>query len=120
MVSWKSSGLTKKGFFESTSKRRRGYPSEMQVKRGVRIVHGDKRLDEKLGRNDPCPCGSARSFQALLPHDRMVSMDPIATNIPDKIGSSANMILRVWQRGANVQSVPATTGTSGVEYSLCV
>ncbi|MCB1628763.1 MAG: SEC-C domain-containing protein [Xanthomonadales bacterium] len=22
---------------------------------------------EKLGRNDPCPCGSGRLFQALLP-----------------------------------------------------
>ena len=31
------------------SKRRRGYPSETQVKRGIRIVHGDKLLEEKLG-----------------------------------------------------------------------
>jgi hypothetical protein len=30
-------------------------------------VHGDKYLHEKLGRNDPCPCGSTKSFQALLP-----------------------------------------------------
>ncbi|WP_235017027.1 SEC-C metal-binding domain-containing protein [Tistlia consotensis] len=22
---------------------------------------------EKLGRNDPCPCGSGRRFQGLLP-----------------------------------------------------
>jgi catechol 2,3-dioxygenase len=34
------------------SKRHRGYPSEAQVKRGVRIVHGDKLLEEKIGRND--------------------------------------------------------------------
>ena len=27
-----------------------------------RIVHGDKELREKLGRNDPCPCGSGRRF----------------------------------------------------------
>ena len=27
--------------FERSSKRRKGYPSETQVKRGVRIVHGD-------------------------------------------------------------------------------
>ena len=26
--------------FEITSKRRKGFPSETQVKRGVRIVHG--------------------------------------------------------------------------------
>jgi len=48
--------------FEITSKRRKGFPSETQVKRGVRIVHGFKELSEKLGRNDPCPCGSGRSF----------------------------------------------------------
>jgi uncharacterized protein YecA (UPF0149 family) len=48
--------------FEITSKRRKGFPSETQVKRGVRIVHGDKQLSEKLGRNDPCPCKSGRSF----------------------------------------------------------
>jgi hypothetical protein len=48
--------------YEITSKRRKGYPSETQVKRGVRVVHGNKELFEKLGRNDLCPCGSNRSF----------------------------------------------------------
>jgi len=48
------------------SKRRKGFPSETGVKRGDRIVRGTKDLSEKLGRNDPCPCGSARLFQALL------------------------------------------------------
>ena len=48
--------------FEITSKRRNGFPSETQVKRGVRIVHGYKQLSEKLGRNDRCPCGSGGSF----------------------------------------------------------
>ncbi|MBO9661928.1 MAG: SEC-C domain-containing protein [Dokdonella sp.] len=33
-------------------------------------MHGDKLLIEKLGRNDPCPCGSARRFQELLPARR--------------------------------------------------
>jgi uncharacterized protein YecA (UPF0149 family) len=50
-------------FFERTSKRRKGFPSETQVKRGVRIVRGEKELIEKLGRNDPCPCGSNRKFK---------------------------------------------------------
>jgi uncharacterized protein YecA (UPF0149 family) len=36
------------------------------VKRGDRVVHGDVELVEKLGRNDLCPCGSGRRFQALL------------------------------------------------------
>ena len=53
--------------FEVMSKRRRGFPSETRVKRGIRIVHGDKELEEKLGRKDPCPCGSGQRFQAVLP-----------------------------------------------------
>ena len=49
--------------FEITSKRRKGFPSETKVKRGVRFVHGDKLLEEKLGRDDLCPCGSGRRFK---------------------------------------------------------
>ena len=45
------------------NKRQRGFPSETHVKRGLRIVHGDKLLDEKLGRNDLCPCGSGKRFK---------------------------------------------------------
>jgi uncharacterized protein YecA (UPF0149 family) len=48
--------------FEITSKRRKGFPSETQIKHGARLVHGNKELTEKLGRNDLCPCGSGRSF----------------------------------------------------------
>lgn len=58
--------------FDVTSKRRKGFPSETRVKRGDRVVRGDKELIEKLGRNDPCPCGSARLFQALLPAQRLL------------------------------------------------
>jgi uncharacterized protein YecA (UPF0149 family) len=50
------------------AKRRKGYPSETQVKRGLRFLRGgDIELIEKLGRNDPCPCGSGLRFQAVLP-----------------------------------------------------
>ncbi|MEH2370014.1 hypothetical protein [Nostoc sp.] len=52
--------------FESSSKRRRGYPSEKAFKRGNRLVHGDKELEEKLGNNDLCLCGSGRCFQKVL------------------------------------------------------
>jgi uncharacterized protein YecA (UPF0149 family) len=45
------------------SKRRKGFPSEMRVKRGERIVHGDKELAEKLCRNDLCPCGSGKRIK---------------------------------------------------------
>ena len=51
--------------FEVTSKRRKPYPSETRVKRGVRIVHGDVEPQEKLGRNDLCVCGSERRFQEM-------------------------------------------------------
>jgi uncharacterized protein YecA (UPF0149 family) len=53
------------------SKRRRGFPSETEVKRGQRAVKGgEKELIERLGNNDLCPCGSGRRFQALLPEQR--------------------------------------------------
>ncbi|WP_276328159.1 SEC-C metal-binding domain-containing protein [Bradyrhizobium erythrophlei] len=52
--------------FSISRKRRKSYPSETQVKRGRRVVHGDVELTEKLGRNDLCPCGSGRRFQSLL------------------------------------------------------
>ncbi|MEM1151958.1 MAG: SEC-C metal-binding domain-containing protein [Pseudomonadota bacterium] len=42
---------------------------------------GEKELVEKLGRNDPCPCGSGKSFQAVLPQIGALSMGPIDTII---------------------------------------
>lgn len=55
--------------FEVTSKRRKGFPSETNVKRGLRTLRGGEvELLEKLGRRDPCPCGSGKRFQELL-HD---------------------------------------------------
>jgi hypothetical protein len=33
------------------------------VKRCERVVHGDKELVEKVGRNDPCSSGSGKRFQ---------------------------------------------------------
>jgi len=62
--------------FEVMRKRRKGYPSETQVKKGDRIVHQDKELLEKLGRNDPCPCGSGKLFQAVLPTVRLLLTVP--------------------------------------------
>ena len=49
--------------FERSSKRRKGFPSETHVKRGMRSVRGGEvELLERLGRNDPCPCGSGKRF----------------------------------------------------------
>jgi len=57
--------------FEVTSKRRKGFPSETNVKRGVRTIRGGEvELNEKLGRKDLCPCESGRSFQEMLPEIR--------------------------------------------------
>lgn len=54
--------------FERTSKRRKGFPSETNVKRGFRTIRGGEiELNEKLGRNDLCPCGSGHLFQEMLP-----------------------------------------------------
>ncbi|MEO0878955.1 MAG: SEC-C metal-binding domain-containing protein [Pseudomonadota bacterium] len=55
------------------SKRRKGFSSETNVKRGFRTVKGGEiELIEKLGRNDPCPCGSGRLFQEMLPEIRQI------------------------------------------------
>jgi hypothetical protein len=68
--------------FEVTSKRRKGFNSETSVKPGVRFVHGDKELVEKLGRRDLCPCGSGLRFQKMLPQLGPLSMARTAANIP--------------------------------------
>jgi hypothetical protein len=65
-ISCETNISTKNPAFERSSKRRKGYPSETKVKKGHRVVHGEKELVEKLGRKDLCPCGSGRRFQALL------------------------------------------------------
>jgi hypothetical protein len=84
------------------SKRRRGYNSEAQVKRGPRIVHGDKELVEKLGRNDPCPCGSGRSFQPLLPYPEGFSRTSniIADELTGGDGRAIPVAVRLLTRAA--------------------
>jgi hypothetical protein len=57
------------------------------VKRGTRIVHGEKELLEKLGRNDPCPCGSGRRFQGVLSDQGQIAS---ITTITSGEGSSFN------------------------------
>jgi hypothetical protein len=42
---------------------------------------GELELVEKLGRNDPCPCGSGLRFQEMLPAKRPLSMVLKAINI---------------------------------------
>jgi hypothetical protein len=90
--------------FEVTSKRRKGFPSETRVKRGHRIVHGDKHLHEKLGRKDPCPCGSGKSFQALLPAQRLLLTASFATT------TTASDVLRSGSSVVEQRSYKATVG----------
>lgn len=59
------------------------------MKRGLRVVHGEKELIEKLGRNDPCPCGSGRRFQGLLPQDAPVSSTGTITFADEALRSVA-------------------------------
>jgi hypothetical protein len=71
------------------SKRRRGFSSEAQVKRGDRSVKGGtKELCEKLGNNDPCPCGSGRRFQELLPQQRPLSTASAARTTTANVDST--------------------------------
>jgi len=58
-------------FYELTSKRRKGFPSETRVGKGRRIVHGDKELEEKLGRMDP----SGRTHLNVLCRDAQESQE---------------------------------------------
>jgi hypothetical protein len=61
------------------SKRRKGFPSETRVKRGDRTIRGGEvELLERLGNNDPCPCGSGRRLQELLPQQRPLLTAPAA------------------------------------------
>ena len=82
-------------FFERTSKRRKGFPSETQVKRGVQIVRGFKELIEKLGRNDPCPCDSTRKFKNCCMHSGCFRRQS-----PRLLFSASKM--RGWKRGPRI------------------
>ena len=75
------------------SKHRKGFPSETQVKRGERVVHGDKVLEEKLGETISAPAVPANDSKNAV--SRKAAFDGVRqsfTNWP----TSANR-----QRGWN-------------------
>jgi hypothetical protein len=76
-----SSGLTSKRnrAFEVTSKRRRGFPSETQVKRGNRVVHGDKELIRKARTQRPVSVRINQAVQVMLHADGVLLTGPGAT-----------------------------------------
>lgn len=91
---------TRSPAFERTSKRRKGFPSETRVKRGLRSVKGGAvELLEKLGRNDPCPCGSRRRFQGLLPQERPLRRGRAARLLAVRVGR-AGQHCRSWGHNA--------------------
>ena len=56
---WQTNHSIKKApFFEITSKRRKGFPSETRVKRGLRVVHGDNSRPVRLKIEQPWECKS--------------------------------------------------------------
>ncbi|MDP6707348.1 MAG: SEC-C metal-binding domain-containing protein [Alphaproteobacteria bacterium] len=98
------------------SKRRKGFPSEARVKRGHRVVHGDKDLVEKLGRNDLCPCGSGRRFQALLPPERAL---PGRRAGPLLLGSDGSTRSARWWPAPAIRPPPlAASGTPAIDRPL--
>jgi len=89
-----------------------GCPSETKVRRGLRVVHGDKELAEKLGRNDLCPCGSGRRFAELLvvaTADRdaaTVDQPPRSSNIQAAVRSESKHPRPGRSRGVHVHEMP--------------
>lgn len=49
---------------EPMSKRRRGFPSENHVTTTGGTTNQGEEFIEKLGRKDPCPCGSGKKFSS--------------------------------------------------------
>jgi hypothetical protein len=78
--------------FETASKRRRRFPSsESRVKTGDRVAGIDTEFVEKLGRYDPCPCGSGRRFPPVLPQHRQIrSLAPRPTATSGTATSSSS------------------------------
>ena len=62
--------------------------SETHVKRGRRVVHSDKELHEKMGRNDPCPCGSGRLFKRCCRNSGLFSTALRGTITSDRVLTS--------------------------------
>jgi hypothetical protein len=53
VLQWANTSKTTRTTFDSISKRRHGYPSESRVKRGDRVVHGNKELIRKAWTDGP-------------------------------------------------------------------
>jgi hypothetical protein len=81
---------------------------------------GEKELVEKLGRNDPCPCGSGNRFQGLLPKRRPLSTGRSGTTIGGNEGrwleKTAAFLLAAWRSWREITSTIAHFMKWKVEY----
>ena len=73
---WENNGYTPNEIFEKYEKPhlmplpRGGFPDMMSGKRYLKIIPGGK--SQKVGRNDPCPCGSGKKYKkCCLGKDKM-------------------------------------------------
>jgi hypothetical protein len=73
-------------FFSSMSKRRRGYPSETRVKRGDRVVHGNKEFIRETGsqRSLPVRVGTTLSRSAASGADASTALRGTTTDENDR------------------------------------
>ena len=53
-------------WFEHSSKRRKGFPSERRVKKGLRVVHGAKELIREAGPQRSMPVRLVARIQEML------------------------------------------------------
>src|SRR5690348_3047658 len=103
-----------------SSKRPKGYPSETRVKRGSRVVHGDKELLEKLGRNDLCPCGSGRKFKKCCLRRRAVrwhAQRPLSLGTREQRREQISFRYRITPgKPASVRSLPDPTHSETITH----
>lgn len=71
------------------SKRRRGYPSEQRVKRGTRIVHGDKELIREAWSQRSVPVRVREAVSRSAVCRAASSMAPIGTTTNAKSDAPA-------------------------------
>lgn len=90
-LSWQSASNPKIAPpFEVTSKRRRSYPSETQVKTGVRMVHGRCRTSGKARAQRSLPLRLRQTLQAVLPEERQIRRQPSGPLLSGRGGDPAD------------------------------
>ena len=89
------------------------------MRRGDRVVHGDKELIEKLGRNDLCPCGSGRRFQEMLPALRPLRRQRAELLFPSVALATERTALRC-ALGSGAIGGAADSDSAGCRFDPCL